>query len=225
MERNVEIKPGLNVSLSVNVDMLKETTDIRNAVIYDIIEKDIILSQTNPPIAKYMIGKNIDVTYVIKDIAGKKRLGFSGKVLSIISNYNLSANQTVPAVIVKRETGVKPFDLRMHYRVKPKSNSGLDLYWAEEKVSLIDISVGGARFCHARTRMIEYGQKLELTLVIDDESFNVPAKALKVWNQPSAGKISDLEYVSIQFLSLDKKCAHLLSGKLLAIQREILAKN
>jgi len=60
-------KPGLNVNIIFTLDIEKETADVRGAIIYDINGIDIILSQTNPPIMERHIGKDISVTYLIRE--------------------------------------------------------------------------------------------------------------------------------------------------------------
>ncbi|HVO66409.1 MAG TPA: PilZ domain-containing protein [Syntrophales bacterium] len=224
MEKLVDIRPGMSVNVVLNVDVDKELADVRNAVVYDVDSSGIVLSQTNPPFTKYHIGKEITVTYLVKRKEGPIRIGFSGKVLNILNDYSLHSSKTVQAVNIIRESELKIYDLRMHYRVNPKSDSGIHLYVGNEKVNLLDISIGGARFCHPIDNPIELGVMIKMILTIDWERFDVEAKSVNVWYPSEIGRRADLEYVSVQFFKMDKKCSHLLSGKILAIQREFLSK-
>jgi len=214
----------MSVNVVLNVDVDKELADVRNAVVYDVDSSGIVLSQTNPPFTKYHIGKEITVTYLVKRKEGPIRIGFSGKVLNILNDYSLHSSKTVQAVNIIRESELKIYDLRMHYRVNPKSDSGIHLYVGNEKVNLLDISIGGARFCHPIDNPIELGVMIKMILTIDWERFDVEAKSVNVWYPSEIGRRADLEYVSVQFFKMDKKCSHLLSGKILAIQREFLSK-
>ena len=119
----------------------KEATDVRGAIIYDINGSDVILSQTNPPVTGGRhIGKYVSVTYLIREQGDVARYGFEGKVIDVIKEYNLSSSKMVSAILIKKHTGIKQYDLRMHYRVKPKLSDGpITLYMENKKASLLDI--------------------------------------------------------------------------------------
>jgi glutaredoxin-related protein len=220
-----EVNPGMSVNIVANVDMAKEITEVRNAIVYDVDGAKLVLSQTNPPFTKYHLDKEITVTYIVKGEDTLSRVGFSGKLVGILKDYSLYSSNVVQALNVLRKGGLKTYDLRMHYRVSPKSDSGIHVYVGGERVSLIDISMGGARFCHSKDRPIESRTILNIILELDAEKFNLEAKTVNVWHPSEAGRRADLEYVSVQFMKLDRTCSHNLSGKILAIQRELLSKD
>ena len=224
MKNVIDIRPGMGVNLVTDVDIGKEVTDVRNAIVFDVDGVNIILSQTNPPITKHHIGKEITITYLNKHKNGIRRDGFLGKVLNILNDYNLYSAKTVQAITIIREGSLKTCDLRMHYRVKPVSGSGINLFVEDEKANLIDISIGGVRFCHSKKHSIVPGTIIEITIMLDGQKFNLEAKTVNSWHSSEYGKLKDLEYVSVQFLNVDKKCSYLLSGKILTIQRELLSK-
>jgi hypothetical protein len=225
VEKLKEINPGMSVNIVAHVDVDKEITEVRNAIVYDVDGASLVLSQTNPPFTKYQLDKEITVTYVVKGKDGLSRIGFSGKVVSILNDYSLYSSNVVQALNVLRKSGLKKYDLRMHYRVSPKSDSGIHIYVGHERVSLIDISMGGARFCHSKDDPIESRTMINMILELDAHKFNLEAKTVNVWYPAEAGRRVDLEYVSVQFMKLDKTCSHILSGKILAIQRELLSKD
>lgn len=224
MEKLVDIRPGMSVNIVMNVDIDKEIADVRNAIVYDVNGVEIVLSQTNPPFTRYHIGTGIAVTYLLKRKENPSRIGFSGKVTGILNDYKLYSSNTVRAISIVRDSELKIYDLRMHYRVSPRSDSGILLYAGGEKVNLLDISIGGARFCHPIDKPIEPGVVIKMILIVDLERFDIEAKSVNVWYPSEAGRRADLEYVSVQFFKMDKRCSHLLSGKILAIQREFLSK-
>jgi hypothetical protein len=225
MEYKADAKPGLNVNILFTFDIDKETADVRGAMIYDVIGKNIILSQTNPPIMARHIGKRISITYLTRGKQDSARYGFSGKVTGIIQDYHLSSSNTVPAINVEVQTDSETYDLRMHYRVKPRSSdASVAVYLGNEKVNLIDISIGGARFSHKKDNPAEPGSTIKLILSLDGQRFPLEARIVGAWFPVNAGKPSDLEYVRLQFLYMDNKCSRQLSGKILAIQREMLSK-
>jgi hypothetical protein len=225
VEKLTDIKPGMSVNIVTHVDMGKEITDVRNAMVYDVEGARIILSQTSPPFTKHYVGKEITVTCLIKKKDSLSRIGFSGKIDTILDDYKLYSTKTVQAVSVMRQSVLSTYDIRMHYRVKPKSDSGISLFIGDERASLIDISLGGARFCHAKDNPVEGGTIIQIILALDGQKFDVDAKVVNVWHPYDANKRRDLEYVSVHFLKLDKTCSHLLSGKILSIERELLSKN
>ena len=225
MEKLKEVNPGMSVSIVAHVDMEKEIAEVRNAIVYDVEGKSLVLSQTNPPFTKSHIDQEITVTYLVRGEGSITRIGFSGKLVGILNDYSLSGSSVVQALTVQRKSGLKTYDLRMHYRVNPKSDSGIHISVGNERVSLINISMGGARFCHSRNHPIESRTVINMTLELDTHKFNLEAKTVNVWYPSEAGRRADLEYVSVQFMKLDRECSHMLSGKILAIQRELLSKD
>lgn len=220
-----EINPGMSVNIVADVDLYKETTEVRNSIVYDVHGTKLLLSQTNPPFTKYHIDKEIIVTYLVKEQEGLSRIGFPAKLVSILNDYSLSGSSVVQALDVLRKGRLKTYDLRMNYRVSPKSDSGINIHVGNERVSLIDVSLGGARFCHSKDHPIESRTMINMILELDAEKFNIEAKTVNVWYPSEAGRRTDLEYVSVQFMKLDKNCSHILGGKILAIQRELLSKD
>ncbi len=220
-----EVNPGMSVNIVADVNVDKETTEVRNAIVYDVNGTTLLLSQTNPPFTKYHISNEIAVTYVAKSREGVGRIGFVAKLTGIVDNYNLSGSSIVQALAVLRKSRLKAYDLRMHYRVCPRSYSGINLHIGQERISPIDISMGGARFCHSKDHPTESRTIIKLILELDADKFDIEAKTISVWYITEAGRRTDLEYVSVQFMNLDKECGRILGGKILAIQRELLSEN
>ena len=219
------LKPGLNVNIIFTLDIDKETVDVRTAIVYDIIGEDIILSQTNPPFVERHIGKEVSVTYLGRGNNNVERYGFDARVFSVIREYILNTSDTVPAIQVKRNTGLKQYNLRMSYRVKPRSNDiSLSIYYANEKVKILDISIGGALFCHKSDHPTEMGKIKRLNLFIEGQQYQIDCKIITAWFPSDTVMLPDLEYVKLQFLDMDKKCCRLLNEKLFSIQRESLSK-
>ncbi|MGA2331537.1 MAG: PilZ domain-containing protein [Syntrophales bacterium] len=225
MEKLKDIVPGMSVNIVADIDVDKEITEVRNAIVYDVDGANLVLSQTNPPFEEYHLDKKITVTYIVKGKDGLSRMGFSGKIVSILNDYSLYSSSVVEALNVLRKGGLTTHDLRMHYRISPRSDSGINIYVGHEQVSLIDISMGGARFCHSKDHPIESRNIIKMILEIDAQKFNIEAKKVNVWHLPEAGRRADFVYVSVQFTKLDKNCSHILSGKILSIQRELLSKH
>ena len=223
MEKLSDIRPGMSVNVVMHIDIEKEITDVRNATVYDTDGVNIILSQTNPPFTKYHVGEHITVTYLIKKKDNISRISFSSKVVNVLNDYALYSSRTVQAITIIRDSELNIYDLRMHYRVKPRSDNGIHLYVEDEKVNVIDISIGGALFCHSSNYPIEQGIMIKMILTLDVHKFSLEAKAVNVWFPSEPERRADMQYVSVRFLTMDKKCSYLLGGKILAIQRELLS--
>jgi len=220
MSNGTDARPGSSVNIIVETDFLKEATDVRAAIIYEVTDDNVILSQTNPPLTERYIKKDVSVTYTIRGKNDVSRLGFEGRVLDIIKEYRLSSSNVVSAILVKKLQGFKPYNLRMHYRVKPKlTDFSIALYIESEKMNLLDISIGGALFCCKRNRCIEAGEERKVILSINEQRFPVDSRILSCWIPSEAGKDSNFEYVRIQFLNADKTCNRLLSEKIMEMQR------
>ena len=225
MEASTEINSGQNVSIIVNVDIDKEITDVRNALVYDVAGANIILSQTDPPFEKNHIGRSITITHLVRHKGEVSRIGFSGKVINVLHDYKHTSSTVVTAIVVKREREISKYDLRFHYRVKPKSDSNMALYIGTEKCNLLDISLGGARFSHDKNQPLESGNIINVRLVIDNNKFDIEAKTIRVWLSSETAEYRDMEYASVQFLSIDKNIINTLSQKIMMIQRKSLPQN
>jgi len=91
-------------------------------------------------------------------------------------------------------------------------------------VNLIDISLGGALFTHSRERRLEYGQELQV-MYTDNEGDRhvIPSIVKRVWT-PLEMRHTDLEYVAVQFLDMDKALERELGREIMEIQRAAICK-
>ncbi len=221
-ELMVLLRPGTNVNVVLNTDIDREIVDIRNSVIFDTNGTAILLSQTTPPFLKGHIGKAISVTHIVEKTHTPIRVGFAGRVIDLIDGYTLESNEVVDAVRIVRTGSIKSFDVRMHYRVRPNSRSGIQMKVAGEEVVILDVSLGGARLCHSIANPITTVPPVKIFLSIDGREYDVEARISNVWNHPEVRP--DLEYVSMQFLKMDRSCHHQLGSKILDIQRQFLSR-
>ena len=216
----MKIGPGSSVDLILHFDLLKEISEVRRAVIYDTEDNTYILSQTNPPLRRSSIGMTYHITHLTRQGDQFIRYGFEGKLIDIIKDYQLNSSQSVQASIFRRQSGLGTYDLRMHYRVRP----GLDWEYTfsveSQPVNLINISLGGALFCHSSKKKIEVGQTVQVTgRGPDGEQLpRIIAKVKRVWS-PMESRQTGLEYVAVQFSTRDASLARELGREILQIQR------
>ena len=216
----MEISPGLNVDIVVDFDWSEETIDVRRGTVYDFDDERIILSQTSPPIGTYNIGKRVKVTYLVRQKDGLARCCITGRLAEIVSDYKLSGSETVQALIIIQEPGHERFNLRLFYRLESPTDSDIVLFLSEEKVNIIDISIGGAKFTHGKDNPVKPKEILKLIMQVNEENFDVEAQVVGVL--PVSGPMAKrLETIAVQFLNLDRKMKELLSKKIRDIERKM----
>jgi hypothetical protein len=213
------VQPGSNIDLVVNVDFAREVIDVRRSLVYDIIEKRIVLSQTNPPVTNKHIGKKFAITYLAKKDDDRVRYGFYGKVMEVLREYELSSSDTVMAIAIDQETDPAEFNVRMYFRVKPGRDSNVSLSIKGEKVNIVDISIGGAKITHLKELHIEPLTTIRGILSMDGEDFDVKTKVLRVWEPPGSKKADNLEFMAVKFLDLNKELEDILGKKISQIER------
>lgn len=213
-------RPGSTSDIIVDVDFSQERIDVRRAFIYDIIGKRVILSQPSPPLASRYIGSKVAVTYLIKSGDDAARYGFYGQIVEFISEYELSSSDTVPAIVVDQKTDIEEFNVRMHFRIKPGIDSGIELSVLGSTVNIIDISIGGAKISFSKNPGIEPRKTVEGTIRIDEKVLSYQAKVLRIWDTYGTQKDVNLKYAAMQFFDMDKQLDNLLGKKIGQIERE-----
>jgi hypothetical protein len=220
----MNIDPGSNVELILELDVLKEKIDVRRAIIHDIEGDRYILSQTTPPVRPSDVGKDARVTRLTRKGDQLHRWGFSGKLEEIIRKYPLNPTRTVPALCIRKTSPLETYNLRMHYRVRPGSEWSARIEVDSLPVNLIDISIGGALFSHGIEKPFEYNQAVQVTYRGSDETLHlIPAVVRRVWT-PSDARCSGLEFVAIRFTHMQKELERELGREIMEIQRGSLYK-
>jgi hypothetical protein len=200
----MNISPGSKVDIVVDFNWSEETIDVRNATVYDVDDQRIILSQTSPTTATYNnIGKEVKVTYLAGEKDSPARHCITGKLAEIVSDYKLPESETAEALIIIREPGQERFNLRLYYRLEPPTDSGIVIFLNEEKVNIIDISIGGAKFTHRKDHPVKLKEILKLILQVNEQSLDVKAQVVRIL--PVSGRMSrKLETVAVQFMNLER---------------------
>lgn len=220
----MNIAPGSNVELILEMDVLKEKIDVRRAIIHDIEGDRYILSQTTPPVRPSDIGKDARVTRLTRKGDQLHRWGFSGKLEEILREYPLNASRTVQALCIRKTSPFETYNLRMHYRVRPGSEWSTRITVDSMPVNLIDISIGGALFSHGIEKPFEYNRVLQVTYTGGDGTRHlIPAEVRRVWI-PHDARSSGLEFVAVRFTRLDRELERELSREIMEIQRGSLYK-
>ena len=196
------ITPGTQVECAIGLDEDKELIDVRSALIYNVIESKIIMSQTSPELSPSSVGNTINVTYFNK--RENKRLGMNCKVEEIIKDYKLASSQPVPAVILTGLSDVKEFNLRLAYRIRPPDDYDIKLYGPNNKLlEIVDISATGARFRHFSKHQFKVDQTLMLRLRLNSISYDIKARVVREEQYTGFGQ-KEFIYVAVHFEVSDK---------------------
>ncbi|MCX5813000.1 MAG: PilZ domain-containing protein [Proteobacteria bacterium] len=215
------IRPGLRLKIVVDINHIKETNDVRNSIIFDVIEKKLLIAQTEPPILKSRINKAIILTYLTKENKEDVRYGFEASIVDLVNNYELSADNITQAVILLSKTNPVQYNLRFFFRAEPPSNSGLDLSIYRKPVNILDISIGGAKISHHRELKLEPGRILDIKLSIDGAVFDLNAVVVRTWDPKEGKMVKSLEFVALEFINTSMQLKNILGKKIISIQREL----
>ncbi|OPY74421.1 MAG: Flagellar brake protein YcgR [Syntrophorhabdus sp. PtaU1.Bin058] len=221
----MNVKPGTHIAITVDIDPLRETIDVKNSIVHDVIGEKIIIAQTDPPILKSYLNKTLHITYIEKEGGRPLRYGFPARVLEFIKDYKLTSSETAQAIALTQEADTEPYNLRMFYRLEPPSNSGLDIYIKGERTGILDISIGGASFSHNKGAHLQASSTIGIILSIDGAETRIDAQVLRVKEPESDRLKKSLEIVSISFLNMPGNTKNTLSRKIRDIERTMRFEN
>jgi c-di-GMP-binding flagellar brake protein YcgR len=216
----MSISPQLEVRIVVETDDRSERSNARNSVIYEISRKALILAQTEPSIESSMLNKEIVVTYLVKEDGNYLRYGFSALIVDLIDQYQVTSEQHVPAIEVRRRSDPKPYNIRLNYRVEPSGKSGLDAAIHNKKVNVIDISLGGMRVNYDKSLQLETNSIIEVCLTMAGAPYTIEARIVRTWKGKIERFEKDLSFAAIEFVNVSDRTELALSRKIREIERK-----
>ncbi len=220
----MNIGPGSNVEIILDLDPLKETIDVRRAIVHDVNGDRFILSQTTPPARASHVGRDVRVTRLHRMGDQLARQGFSGRLAGIIREYRLNASRIVQALDVLKISPFETYNLRMHYRVRPGSEWSARIAIDYRPVNLLDISLGGALFSHGGKTPFTFGETVQVAYRGEDGKRHLIGAVVKrVW-EPRDGSCAGLQCVAVRFTRMDKDLERELGREIMEIQRASLCK-
>ncbi len=194
-----KLKAGASVDIVFENEIMKSNAHYLKAVVYD-YEKDLItISQTSPALNRTFLDRRILVTFLVHIERRVLRFGFPARLIDHITNYQI-------------------------FRVRIPSESDLSLFFKEEKVNLMDISIGGAQFTYPKRYLFQSGDLVTCTLIIGTAIFNVNAKVRSVRTSSAPAANKSLQYVAVEFNHDNKQMDAQLSKAILDIERDLLSK-
>jgi hypothetical protein len=217
----MEIKPGMSISMIINIDYRKEIVETKNSIVHVMVGNKIIIAQTDPPISRTKTNKEVYATYLEKEGGRPVRYGFPAKIVEFIKDFELSSREKTQAVVLLREGLREPYNLRMFYRLEPPSNCGIDIFVNGIKVSILDISIGGASFSHNKIYPFKMNEETKIILVIGERASQIESKVVRVWEPENENVKRSLEFVSIQFLDMNGHIKNELGRKIQDVERDL----
>lgn len=221
MTYTMTIRPGFTVRIVTDVDMIGERIHVKSSIVYDVHESTITLAQTEPPLLKSTLNKEITVTYLSREKEGPVRYGFPATIKEFIDNYKLSSSNEARAVIVTRKSAPYPYNLRMFYRVEPTSRSGVSMSVYGREVNILDISLGGARLSYRQPLSLEPERRIEVCLSFNGKAYSFEATVLRTWEGDNERLKGELAFASIEFVNMAKGLEQDLSMKIREIERDV----
>ena len=217
----MNIRPGLNINIVVDVDHMRETIDVWNSIIHEIREEVLIVAQTDPPISRTRLGQEVVVTFLDRSGSTSHRMGFSAIIAGFIADYELNPSVKVQALALREGGEAEEYNLRMFFRLEPPGNSGLAISIHGKPVNLIDVSIGGARFSYERSYALNAGDDVALTIAIDTTTYAVKGRILRTW-EPENEKIRKaIAMASVRFVDVEAQLKNILARKIRDIEREL----
>jgi hypothetical protein len=206
------IRPGLTLDIVDKERHMK-------SLIYDVINRRIIIAQTSPPLTKHYLNRELSLTFLVRKDGQPVRYGVQARVTDLIHNYRLASSE-VEAVGLEQRTRLDTYNLRLDFRVRPPADSDLSIEWEGQKLNIIDISVGGFQFSYRGDDLPEIQEEFKITLVIDDYFLELGAKVLRIMSPVPHDP--HLRYVGALFMGKSRDYERYLMRKVLDIQRKLL---
>lgn len=217
-----ELRIGSRIDIVFENEFEKVNAHYMKAVVYDSESKNIVVSQTSPPLNLYFVNRRVLITYLARSRKRILRFGFAARLVDLLANYQLSSNKVVEALVLKQMEEPQQIDYRMYFRVKPPSRSNINLFFQENKVNLIDVSLGGAKFTYPKSHLFQYGDVVKFNLMIDSKTFEIDTRVRNV-SIPEFSVNKTIQFVSIKFEYDDKQISALLGKAILSIERQLLS--
>ncbi len=221
--KHSDIRAGQRLDLVFEKEMQEAGAHVLKATVYDVEGGLLTISQTTPALNRRYLNRRLRVTYLVRLENRILRFGFPAVFVEILSDYAMSSGSVVEALVVKKTGRVESSDFRMFFRVKPPENSDICLFCREEKVNLLDISLGGAKFSCPKTVSVQPGQTLEMSLLVDGRIFRVDARVRNIHNPPIDSAAKTFQFVSVEFMERDSKMETALGRAILEIERALLS--
>lgn len=218
-----KLKIGTRIDIVFENEINKRNAHYLKALVYDYEDNNIIISQTSPALNHHFLDRRVRVTFLAEIEKRVVRFGFKAQLIEIITNYQIASNKYVEALVLKQYETPEQMDFRTHFRIKPPSQNNINLFFQEEKVNLIDISLGGAKFTYPKSNLFHRGDTINIKLIIDDKVFNLEARVRNISMPYEYSANKNIQYVSVEFEYDDIQLEAALGRAIIGIERKMLS--
>ncbi len=218
-----DIKVGTGVDIVFENEINKPNAHHMRALVYDYKNNKVIISQTSPPLNRYFLNRRVIVSFLADSRKRLARFGFTAQIIDLSADYRISANKSVEALVLKQLEKPHQIDFRMFFRVKLPSQSNINLYFQRQRVNLIDISLGGAKFSYPLTHVFRHGESVNFELIIDSKTFELKARVSNLSVPHDSTANNALQYVGIEFEKGDRQLEGALGKAIIGIERQMLS--
>lgn len=222
--KKTELKPGTPLTIVFENEINQPNAHYLKATVYDCDDALVTTSQTSPALQSIFLNRKVLVTYLVRTATRTLRFGFAGLLFGLVDDYLMSSGNETQALLIKRLHRAETMDFRLYFRISPPAGSDLSLFWEEKKVSLMDISLGGAKFIYQLNHPFLPGQAVKFKLLIGDKIFDVDGIIRRVHRPHRNRPGQRLQQVSVEFRHWDKKMERSLGEAILEIERSLLTK-
>jgi hypothetical protein len=146
------LKPGLGVDLVFNLD--SESPSSKTSIIYDCNESlnQVIVAQPTQRVHLESRYPQMHISSLIsKELTTKVRVGYPCRIIEALSEYRLSNQSKVDALLLEYSPTLVDINIRAAFRFHPNSNYdvvgklsiGNDMYYSGKHFKFQDISLNG----------------------------------------------------------------------------------
>lgn len=183
LDVNRLLRPQNRLDIILDLDELTGRADVRSSMILDITGEQVVVAQTDPPIMKSAIGREVEATMVHHDLITyeSSRWGWSAHILGLNNEYRLNPGDldSIQAAVVflslPPKTGIRKTNIRQPYRMEivgPVERANLRLDPEPAPVSLINFSAGGLMLATSVPPAFSLGQELKFYLTFAGDADN-----------------------------------------------------
>lgn len=144
--------PGRSIDVVFNINSLSPIS--RPSMIFDSDEskKEIIISQTKPPIRQATTYETMHITALHSEpLKEKTRLGIECKIKALLDNYELNKDNHEQAIVLSYKDKLEQVNIRSAFRIKPNNEYSIAarfIFKDQELFSgkhfkIFDISISG----------------------------------------------------------------------------------
>lgn len=218
-----QLKVGANVNIVFENEINKSNAHFMKALVYDIEDRKIIISQTSPALNRSFLNRRLMVSFLSRIGHHNLRFGFPAKLIDVVNNYAIASKKNVEALVLQQYDDSEQIDFRAFFRVKLPRQSDINLFFKEEKVNLIDISLAGAKFICPKDFLLSPADNAKFNLLIGTSVFDLETRVCEVRPLDDVAGNHNLQYVSVQFDCDNKQLEVALGKAILTIERQLLS--